>query len=194
MSIRPYFLTFAVIWMLTFLIANCATKPDTSSPPALKNYVSLELAYPKYQAILQHLQQGIERKLKSRGEAHITVVTPPEFEILKSKLSPAQIHALAAGFLKKPISFEHVCLGQGKKKIKDQIEQVFFIVVTSSELLQLRRALTEEGHFNKTEFDPELFFPHITLGFTDRDLYFEDGIIKNKAACPQKLQNLLVTE
>ena len=193
MSIRLQSLTFAVILTLSFLIANCATKSATSSL-ASKNYVTYELAYPEYQALFIRLQQGLERKLKSRGEAHITIITPPEFEILKSKLSPIRIHALASSFLKKPIFFKHVCLGQGEKKTKDQTEQVYFIVVAAPELLKLRRALSEEGHFNKKDFDPELFFPHITLGFTERDLYFEDGIIKNKTACPKKLQNLLVTE
>ena len=159
----------------------------------MKSYVTYELPYAQYRPIFHRLQLSLDRKLKTRGEAHITVITPPEFEILKTKISPARIHAIASEFLNKSISFQHLCLGEGEKKIQNQTELVFFIVVIAPELLQLRRTLAEEGHFNKKEFNPDLFFPHITLGFTERDLYFEDGIIKNQDSCPKKLQNLLVS-
>lgn len=193
MSIRPYLFTFVVNLLLLIVIANCATKPGNSQSAAPKGYVSYQLAYPNYQAIFQRLQLESERKLKSRGEAHITIVTPPEFEILKKKIKPDRIHEVASTFLDKTIPFEHVCLGEGEKKIKDQIEKVFFVVVTAPDLLRLRRTLAEEGHFSKNEFDPDLFFPHITLGFTERDLYYEDGVIKNKESCKTNLQPLLAS-
>ena len=134
----------------------------------------------------------VDRKLKSRGEAHITVITPPEFDVLKTKITPSRIHTLASVFLQKEIVIQHVCLGESDKKIKDKIEKVFYVVITSPELLRLRHALADEGHLSKNEFNPEVFFPHITIGFTERDLYYEDGIIKNKDSCPGNLQNLLV--
>lgn len=31
----------------------------------------------------------------------------------------------------------------------------------------------------------------ITLGFTEKDLHFEQGVIKNQKSCPKKLQPLL---
>jgi len=176
MSIKPQ----KALLVLIFNIL-CFLSPSAHS--ALKNYISYDLQYKPFEDMRLQLEKTLGMPLQNRGEAHITVVTPPEYAKLSQKLKPEQIHALANEILMKMPKYEVVCIGSGSLKIKEQVEKTYFAVVTADSLKIIREKLAKTSGLSKSDFDPALFFPHVTLGFTSRDLHYEDGVIKDKNSC-----------
>ena len=194
------------LWLLAqlALLTSCASfysntfKTVTYSPEVFvpiswienKSHLAMNLHYPPVQKVKEQLDANLPSPLKTRGEAHITVITPPEFEKLKAFISMDQINALAIQHNIQQFSFKPVCIGRGRLQIDGREESTFFMVVDSKDLFDFRRKTKEAfilaGGALK-DFDENLFFPHITIGFTKRDLHFEDGILKDKSSCWQKL-------
>ncbi len=120
--------------------------------------------------------------LKTRGEAHITVISPPEFAKLKSKISMSE---LDSGALRLDIQRTHwkpLCVAQGKR----QNDLTYYVVVESDGLMQLRREflrLFVKAGGDPMDFDLANYHPHITIGFTNTDLYDSDGVIKDTRNC-----------
>lgn len=150
---------------------------------ALKNYISYDLEYNAFEEMRLKLEKTLGTPLKNRGEAHITVVTPPEYEKLSKKLAPEQIHSIANESLSKHPSYQIVCVGKGSITINNKSESTYYAVVTADELISIRKKLAEASGITKDQFDPNLYFPHVTLGFTSRDLHYEDGVKKDKNSC-----------
>lgn len=183
-------------WVLIcalFFAVSCQNQPLNQSqendkkPASVKNYVSLDLEYPEYQETLNKLDTFLGKDLVNRGEAHITVITPPEFKTLNSKVSPEVIHQEWENWKTK--SFKKVCLGEGTVKENKKVLKTYYVVVETPEILAFREYL--KSKYEVTDFKASVFYPHITLGFTEKDLHFEQGVIKDKKSCPQKLQQLL---
>jgi hypothetical protein len=117
------------------------------------------------------------------GEAHVTVVTPVEFfEVLKSKLTMSEIEAIADKYDIQESRLMILGLGSAKVLIDGKEEETFFVIVDSAELRNIRQQIfyefTRRGG-DRSAFDPTWFFPHITIGYTKRDLHEADGIKKN---------------
>lgn len=157
------------------------------SPQKYGSYLSMNIAYGPVKELYNVMQKSLKHKLKNRGEAHITVITPPEYSNqLSSKLTIKDIHQIAINNKIQQAQFENVCIGRGSKTLKGKKEFTYYIVVESQELLEIRKAIHKEfikkgGDPNL--FEPEAFHPHITLGFTTRDLHDSDGVIKNDKTC-----------
>ena len=132
----------------------------------------------------------MKTSLETRGEAHITLITPPEFKVLVKKIPAEILHQMADKFIKTTPSFEHVCLGLGEKF---GAGKTYFVVIKSADLLAFRASLAHVSKLPVTAFDPANFYPHVTIGFTQRDLHLEDGITKDTRACPEHLQFALTT-
>jgi hypothetical protein len=155
------------------------------------SYLTMTINYPPVRALFKQLAEG-ETKLKTRGEAHITVVTPLTFyDVLSKKISIEQINKIALKQKIQSADFEVVCLGRGQATIKDKLESAYFVVVKSKALLSIRRDIqasyVKQGG-QAGDFAPEHFYPHITLGFTARDLHISDGVIKDRRACIASLK------
>jgi 2'-5' RNA ligase len=186
----------ALILTISFFIFGCTQTPKKTAVnlnPELKNYISLDLAYPYYKMLLEKLERRIGHPLKSRGEAHITIITPPEYKVLTTKIPAEKLHAQANEFMQQSPAFTTKCLGHFEKKqpANSTTDHVYYVVTESKALLDFRKRLAEESGLPKTEFDPDLFYPHVTLGFTDRDFHYEDGAIKNEKSCPPELKSIL---
>lgn len=134
-----------------------------------------------------------------QGEAHVTVITPLEYiDILRGPdparplLTMQRIGEIAENMQMQQARLELVSIGSGKKLIEGRLEETFFLIVASEKLLQIRRAIHAEFVKNggKAEaWNPDRFFPHITIGFTLRDLHEADGIIKDVAnSCDSRLR------
>lgn len=150
-------------------------------------YLSMEIQFGPIADLFKQLVIDQRTVLTNRAEAHITVITPVEFqEILKSKISIKEINELAKKNDIQSSSFTVVCLGEANLEINGKIESTFYVVVRSPELLQIReniqKAWIKKGG-DKDLFKPEYFFPHITLGYTLRDLHMSDGVIKDESSC-----------
>ena len=156
----------------------------------LENYLALNLPYPSFAKLHLDLEAQYG-KLKNRGEAHLTVITPVEFESsLNSKLSIDEINKIAEDAQIQASKLRPICIGRGTSKVNEQNESTYFIVMEADELFDLRRKIQKAfvGKGGQIEqFNPDHYFPHITIGFSLRDLHESDGVIKSKNACLAKL-------
>ena len=153
----------------------------------LDSYLSMEVQYPPVKKVYDKIQEKRSLVLKNRGEAHITVVTPIEYyDVLKSKISIQEIEELAIRIGIQSADFKIKCLGRGKLKVNNKTDETYYIVVDSDKLLAIRKeiqSLFEKKGGLVNSFNAATYYPHITVGFTSRDLHESDGVIKNSETC-----------
>lgn len=149
-------------------------------------YLTMELPFAPVKEVYKTLlNRG--SALTTRGEAHITVVTPTEFtDELAGYISMNEIDTLAKDLKIQEAKFSIVCLGSVEKMVDGKFTKAFYLVVESEALLNIRREIlkkiSSEGGAPAL-FDPEDFFPHITVGYINRDLHKSDGIYKDTSTC-----------
>ena len=150
---------------------------------AFDSYLTMEIKYGPVKELFKQVAHAELKPLRNRGEAHITVITPVEyFEVLKEKVSIKEINEIAVHNNIQKSVFEVVCLGKGSFK-KDE---TFYLVLKSADLIKIRNEIQKLfiSRGGKAEaFKASHFFPHITLGFTTRDLHEADGVIKDEKSC-----------
>lgn len=153
--------------------------------------LAMNVPYEPVKELRKQLESELGQKLKfftgweKEGEAHITVVTPPEyFHLLKDKISIEEIEKIARAHKIQNSSFEVVGLGSATREINGKPETTYFVMVRALNLSEIRkqifRAFVKAGG-NKNKWDPEQFYPHITIGYTERDLHESDGVLKDVA-------------
>lgn len=151
------------------------------------SYLAMVIPFAPVKALYEQVQTASGQTLITRGEAHVTVVTPVEFDQqLKSHLTIEQINALAVEANIQATHFDVVCLGQGKLTNADAELFTYFVVVDSDGLRDLRRAIHAAfvaAGGDAMAFDPERFYPHVTVGYSVRDLHLEDGVVKDRSSC-----------
>ncbi|OYZ19269.1 MAG: hypothetical protein B7Y39_12085 [Bdellovibrio sp. 28-41-41] len=149
-------------------------------------YLSMSIDFDSIAAIRKNVEKIDRLVLQNRGEAHITVITPPEFEHLKSVLTMELLNEVALLNRIQETPFEVVCVGRGQLKEDKKTLSTYYVVVDAPELVSLRHTIAT---LYKTRgglvagFNPDEFYPHITVGFTDRDLHQSDGVVKSKVSC-----------
>lgn len=145
--------------------------------------------YKSINEVLIKLNELEKVKLESRGEAHITVITPPEakgwfndHKGINYLISPIELHHKYFKSLQKT-KFEPICIGKQENK---KGHKVFYIVVKSEDLFRVRREIHKEllmrSKFTdkKVFFKPENFYPHITIGYIGGDIH---GVSKGVDTC-----------
>lgn len=141
-------------------------------------WLGQDLEFKPYNDLRLQLEKDLGKILQNRGEAHVTIITPPEMKILNRTASAADILKLATAVDLGNAELEIVCLGQAQK---DGLE-TYFVVVRSPRLLNFRKNVAKIAK-NLKDFKAEEFYPHVTLGFTERDLHLQDGVVKNEKSC-----------
>jgi len=159
---------------------------------AFGTYLTMNINYSPMRELFSSFTKSEPNiKLKSRGEAHITVITPIEYnKVLKNKITIKEIEQIALKNKIQSSKFEITCLGRGQKIIDNKNEQTYFIVVKSKNLLDIRTEIQElfiSKGGNPKDFKANNYYPHITVGFTKRDLHENDGIIKGKNSCYKEI-------
>jgi 2'-5' RNA ligase len=158
-------------------------------PGAFDSTLAMNVLYAPVKSLHSQLEASLGKKLdyfklwNPEGEAHITVVTPVEFfNVLKAKLSMKEINAIAERYDIQEARMSILGLGSGKAWIEGKEEETYFLIVDSAGLRNIRQQIwyefTRRGG-DAGAFDPTWFFPHITIGYTKRDLHEADGILKN---------------
>jgi 2'-5' RNA ligase len=157
------------------------------------NYLTLDLPYEPYRQVLEQLQRRLlvddkvsKGVLQSRGEAHVTVVTPPEFSRLQSHMAISEIDEISRQMKIQDSRLEGVCLGEGQAEINGRREFTYFVVVRSNDLLGIRREIEKTFRRkggDRGQFHAESYYPHVTIGFTKTDLHESDGVIKSEQSC-----------
>ena len=154
------------------------------------NYVAMPLPFAPFAELFQQLSANVPEKLISRGEAHVTVLTPPEYDQLKAQISIDEINAIALALGIQNVKVKPFCLGRGDAVIEGKREQTYYVVVEAEGLRKIRLAIAAEfvkRGGSSAVFDAEHFFPHVTVGFTKRDLFDQDGVVKDQNSCVRSL-------
>lgn len=155
------------------------------------SYVAVALPGAPAGALKLAAESAFGEKLEWRREAHLTAITPPEFhDVLASRLKIEDLERIAqeTGLQQAPI--EPVCLGRGEALVEGARHRAYFVVVRSPEALRFRRAVAEAFEAKggaKGAFRAERWYPHVTIGFTKRDLHEEDGVRKDDNLCAARL-------
>lgn len=163
-----------------------------SGPGRLDNYLTMNLPYEPIQKLFKQIEVSEKTVLKSRGEAHITVLTPLEYwDTLKSFVAMDEINQIAEDMKIQSSQFEVLCLGKAQAVLNDKQQQTYFVVVRSNDLLKIRHKIQKlfvaKGGKEK-DFDPNHFYPHITVAFSERDLHEADGVIKDSNHCAYSIR------
>ena len=146
--------------------------------------------YKAVNILIPQIEKYIGKKLVDRGESHISVITPPEGkgwsfsnpEGINALISQEELHRKYFSNLQKT-EFKIHCLGD---RISDSGNHVFFLVVDSPELFKVREEISAElkrrSKFagTKVEFDPQNYYPHITVGYIGGDVH---NVSKGKETC-----------
>lgn len=194
-----------IVLLLLFSLTSFATETLTADIKELESldkrpdfkpetaWVGIPMPYAPVEKIREELEKRIGKKLQHRGEAHITVITPPEFRILSQTLKMNTIDKVVAkeGGMKAPIKV--LCLKKVTAVMGDKTEESWFISVESTELRELRNQVWRRFIANgglPGDFVWKRWAPHITVGFTSTDLHDEDRISKEKADCAYELKAL----
>ncbi|GIL21271.1 MAG: hypothetical protein BroJett041_23850 [Candidatus Jettenia caeni] len=136
--------------------------------------------------IRSQLDQLSQMTHKHRGEAHITIITPPEYEKLKKYISMTEINKIALDSGINQIQWRNICLGSGAINFDGKTLKTYFVVVDSPELVRFREVIEAKAQSlgaRSGDFKAQTYYPHITIGFTDRDLHESDGVIKDEKSC-----------
>lgn len=152
----------------------------------------MNINFAPVKSLFEDLDQDLGNSLNkknARKEAHITVITPVEYrKILEpAGLSIQKINKMAKELNIQQSEFEIICLAKAERFEKS----TYYLVVDSQDILNIRRTIFRE--FTKlggkpSQWDPELFYPHITVGYSHRDLHLEtDGIYKGYNSCWRKV-------
>lgn len=188
-------------------------EPDPNKKMFFGNYLTLNLPFPPVEDLRMQLEKWLMETrqvtgpLRHRGEAHITVLTPPEYVlnmqhrsllVNKETSSPRFLkmneilEITRAGEFLQP-QLEPVCIGRGSATISGKTEHTYFIVIKpkSPTIMNIRKkidALYVKKGGDAADFEPENFFPHVTLGYTLRDLHESDGVYKDARSCIAKVE------
>lgn len=153
-------------------------------PKPFQSYVSYEIQYGPVKSLLEDLKK-ITGPLTDRGEAHITVITLPEFDnVLSKKLTIEEINEVVLAENIQAATYEPVCIGTGSKGNRT----AYYLVVKSPDLIRIRKSVRDL--FIAKDGDPEAFdenhyYPHVTLGYINDDVHESDGLYKTKETCPE---------
>ncbi len=149
------------------------------------DWLGMNLDPQPVEQLRQQLESIGQNTLKSRGESHITIITPPEFSQLKAKISRQDLDLHAQKMDLQKIQWKPLCVAQAVNPLNSKMI-TYYIVVEAPGLLELRKELhlqfVKNGG-NPKAFNFNNFHPHITIGFTERDLFESDGIIKDTRHC-----------
>jgi 2'-5' RNA ligase len=138
------------------------------------------------------IERYLDLKLKfftswrAEGEAHITVLTPTEWsQHFATHVERPRLDDWAVEENLQQCRFEIQGVGSFTKFIAGpEPDSTFFFIVRSKDLLRVRRTFKTRLELitrAPTTFDPQHFFPHVTIGFTRQDFHEADGALKDRA-------------
>lgn len=150
------------------------------------DWFAVALDFTPVEKLRSELEKRIGKTLLHRGEAHLTLVTPPEWSILSQVLRMKDVEALAEKKKVHQQPFRVRCVKKVSATLAGAVEESWFVAVSAPELLEFRkdiwRLYMAKGGPSE-DFKWRRWVPHITLGFTKRDLYDEDLVNKERADC-----------
>ena len=131
------------------------------------------LALPVSFEPVSRLRSGIESLsgvvLEHRGEAHITLITPPEAAAIREYDPGLTVDVLEA--VARPWLDRAAWSTPGIGSLSQGDDETWFLVVESPDLRELRRDLAFVFQLPPAVFDPEAQDLHVTIGFRNGDIW-----------------------
>lgn len=143
---------------------------------AHRNYSAMNIATDWLVGLREAISDQKNVELKDRGEAHITILRPHEFSQIERVIGSEVIHQTLRDLGVQEFGFRPLCVGSISKR--DQ--STYYIVVESDAILSARDLLFKEANLET----PHEYYPHITLGFTRKDLHHSS---KDITTCQYRL-------
>ena len=141
-------------------------------------YLARNISFEPISQIRRHIEVQRNLKLKHRGEAHITILTPPEYNQIREwnpTISMNSINRLV-GPVVQYLHFNILGIGSVKGLNTDnERSEVFFLVIRSRGLRAIRKLIAAEWSIPTKVFNPMQQDFHITIGFTVSDLFSRTG-------------------
>jgi len=134
------------------------------------SYLGISIPHKFIIPLREKIEKRYNLKLNHRNEAHITVISPPELKKISQYYSKLDLLSKADSFN----DLRAVCVGQFTDVTKLD-KKTFFVVIQSESLRKYRDSIKE--------LRQSVYHPHITIGFTDTDIYPEQGAIKDESSC-----------
>ncbi|CEG75211.1 hypothetical protein RMATCC62417_10294 [Rhizopus microsporus] len=167
-------------------ILNAKKVPFVEHPAGNNSWLGMSVDFKYIKPVFEELNSTAV-PLLNRGESHITVVSPPEFAVLASAgVTIEQVNDIARKNKIQSSKLKIVCLGKEDVTINNIRKIVYQIIVKSDDLVKIRREIFKlyvQKKGNTALFDPESFWPHITVGFTSSDVFIEQGVYKGANVC-----------
>ncbi len=156
------------------------------------DWVGVPLPFAPIEQLRLELEKQLGKKLQHRGEAHVTVITPPEWRVIGQVLKMSTLDRMVAETSANKAKISVKCLKKVSAQLAGRTEESWFIAVDAPELRDLRHRIWRRFLANggsPDDFQWKRWAPHITLGFTARDLHDEDRVNKEKMACAFELKS-----
>jgi hypothetical protein len=168
------------------LYAPMPFEPHYAPDRFFGTYLIYNVPFKPVNKIKKQVEEITGINLKDRGEAHITVITPPERDAIikhNPKFSMIQINELVGSYIQQ---LKWRAIGVGKAT--NEKSTVYFIVVKSNALRAIRRLIAKMYDLPKNVFDPELQDFHVTVGFTESDVH---NVAKDESSLVPELFHLV---
>jgi len=169
------------------LLSSSHIKFEVNHSPVY--YLQQTLDFHSVEALFGQLK-GTVPELQTRKEAHITVINPQEYGDVLSKagVTMDEIDEIARRHRIQQASFKVLCMGKAHVPVNGKPDTVFFLVVSAPALVKIRQDVQKLYLKKKGEpslFQAEAFWPHITVGFTIRDVFLlpDDHVYKGTNTC-----------
>ncbi|KAJ2229081.1 hypothetical protein H4R99_003139 [Coemansia sp. RSA 1722] len=178
------------------LVSSSIPFSNHSTDLPFQSYLQQTLNFAHFKDLFDNINATVGT-LQSRGEAHITVVTPTEFDrVLKpAGVTIGEIEAIAMQGDIQKARLAPVCLGRFAGELPNPANDadagrflLYSLVVADiyNDLANIRREVFKLYRSKGGQgvlFQPEGFWPHVTIGFDRRDLFIEDGLYKGSNYC-----------
>eukprot|EP00850_Spirogloea_muscicola_P010876 SM000065S20225 [mRNA] locus=s65:431443:432222:+ [translate_table: standard] len=154
------------------------------------SYLALNLNFTPALELFQRLN-ATQGPLLNRGEAHVTVISPVEYQVLAPLVDISDITAIALKHRIQRAAMQPICVGLASKTTVENgssvFQDVYFVKIHTGKTIENIRYNVQQ-HFISRGGNGALFYyrqllPHITIGFLHDDLFIEDGIYTGDKSC-----------
>lgn len=150
-----------------------------------EDFLAIPFSYEAISKLREELESRFSIKLLHSEEAHLKVITPSEWRILKQQMTMDELEKLALKSSIMKMNIEPLCLSRVETLLKGKTNHSWVLLAKSSEVRHFRRDvwryyLTKGGAAE--DFQWKNWHPCITIGYSDSS-YDEEMVLKDKNKC-----------
>ncbi|KAI9140725.1 hypothetical protein BKA69DRAFT_1125459 [Paraphysoderma sedebokerense] len=160
-------------------------------------YLSLRVPFKPVEELFNEVQKSNfhvpGRNLKNSGEAHITVISRSEYRRLQPIISISEINKIAESSKIQSTPFTIKCLGRSLSFASDPsgpAAESVYLIIDAPGLTAIRQKVWQEyvkRGGKQDDFKWDQYYPHLTVGYSPKDLHFEEGLKKDEAICAARV-------